>query len=158
MSINVLRRPSLLIRELLLQYGEISPSDVYSVVRRFKTKASYMSILKLFKYAEKLGLIRKSKEKIIKRYRKGKKVITFKRVYYKLVEGKEGDPAWNNIFGTLYPNARLGLKYYAGRTVYILYVNGKVFGKYIDYDKAEKLADKLKTVGITDVQIVSSTI
>jgi len=117
-----------------------------------------MSILKLFKYAEKLGLIRKSKEKIIKRYRKGKKVITFKRVYYKLVEGKEGDPAWNNIFGTLYPNAKLGLKYYTGRTVYILYVNGKVFGKYIDYDKAEKLADKLKTVGITDVQIVSSTI
>jgi hypothetical protein len=137
-----------MIRELMLRYGEVSPADVYSIVKKFKKKASYMSILKLFKYAEKLGLIRRAREVTISQYRR-RRIIRFKKVYYRIVEEKINDPAWNNIFASLYPNASLGRRYYVGKTVYFVIVNGKIYGMYLDREKAENIVEKLRDFGVS---------
>lgn len=86
---------SLFIRDYLIRYSETYPYKIYKElknVREFK-KSKIGSPLTFYKYIhilQKLGLI----ERVGKTENSSKK--GFKRVYYRIVKGKENSPDWVN--------------------------------------------------------------
>ena len=86
---------ALLIRQVLLDEGEISPYDFW---KRFSPDTSYNNVVNYFWILEKLGLIQKTRVEPVNS--KGASVLTHEgkvgKVYYSIVPGMEDHPAWFN--------------------------------------------------------------
>ena len=112
-------KAGLLIRDLLMERGPLSPSEMHRIYKEKVKEANalrprnkklkpmtYWSFLRLCQFARELGLIEKvgeeeiefpMSEKPLLTIRDGK-VVESKRVLYALTEkGKEDEEAWKNL-------------------------------------------------------------
>lgn len=94
----------LAIREFLLAVGEGYPYWFYRCFKKVKPTTSYQSVARYFYILRKLGLIEFVREEPSN--------SRFPRKYFRIVPGREDDPAWLHPQEELYPETRIGGKRY----------------------------------------------
>jgi len=98
------RLTGMAIREYLLQVGVGCPYEFYKCFKKVKPNTSYGSVVRYFWMLKKLGLI-----EVVGTEDRG---YGIPRKLYRLVPGREDDPAWFRPQIVMYPQTKWGRKRY----------------------------------------------
>ncbi len=99
------RLTGMAIREFLLKVGEAYPYWFYRCFKKVKPSTSYQSVARYFYILRRLGLIEPTRVEPSR--------SRFPRHYFRIVPGREDDPAWFHPQEVLYPETALGARRYS---------------------------------------------